>query len=144
MPQYVNEFTDTRTGVVTRDVVPWTVDTLKAHIADLRWQHETRGIMVGDWFVATERSERGTLIGMQLNVTINPQLVINYKPRGGSSTYLLNAGQVIRICQCAAWYIEACFATEKALCDAIDAGADLEAIAAFSDWPQTEFTEEAE
>ena len=114
---------------------------LKAKIAEERWRREEQGIMVGPYFVPTERIERGTILAMQFNAIFKPNLTINYKPKGTTETHVLNMTTVARLAECAAWYVEACFAVEKALCDLYDSGATKQQVldAMNAAWPQTMF-----
>jgi hypothetical protein len=124
-----------------RSMSSFYIPDLKAHIANIRWTKEEQGIMVGPYFVPTERIERGTILAMQFNAVFKPDIQINYKPKGTNQTHIINAATAIRLAECSAWYVEACFAVEKALCDAYDAGMPKDAVLALADtlWPQTQF-----
>lgn len=155
MPQAVNETTDAQTGVTTKTVVPWTAETLKAEITRQRYAREVGGITVGTQFVSTERDEIGHWNERRRNAdglsagdlrakADNPAGQYPYKPRGGPPV-ILSLTLTIRIHQCLKWYINTCFATEYQLYQQIDAGADLETVAASlaTAWPQTQFDEVA-
>lgn len=115
---------------------------LKNKIAKLRWDHETQGITIGDQPVSTLREEMPVWQGMLLDMTLQPgvRTEYEYKPRNGANV-VLTVEQVQRCYQCFAWYVSACFATERYLYGLIDAGTPLEQVEAMLDsvWPQTEF-----
>lgn len=155
MPQAVNEATNAQTGITTRTVVPWTAETLKAEISRQRYDREVGGIMVGAQFVSTNRDEIGHWNERRRNADAwaagdaaakadNPTGQYPYKPKGGSPV-ILTLARTVRIHQCLKWYINTCFATEYQLYQQIDAGADLETVAASlaTAWPQAQFDEVA-
>lgn len=120
------------------------VQTLKKAIAETRYQKEIGGIVVGTQPVSTNRDEMPIWQGMLLDISMRPGATpsYEYKPRGGENT-TLTPQQVGRVYECFAWYVQACFATERALCGMLDAGASIETVeAAVQDvntWPQTQF-----
>lgn len=118
------------------------VFALKSRLAALRYEKEVSGIMIGSQQVSTNRDEMPIWQGMLLDMTLRPGATssFEYKPRGGNNT-TLTAQQVQRVYECFAWYVQACFATERQLIAAIDAGAPLEQVEAMLDsvWPQTQF-----
>lgn len=116
----------------------------KQQIAETRYQKEIGGIVVGDQPVSTNRDEMPIWQGMLLDISMRPgqTATYEYKPRGGENT-TLTPQQVGRVYECFAWYVQACFATERALCGMLDAGASIEAVEAAlqnaNTWPQTSF-----
>ena len=129
---------------LSRSWEPWKSDpdALKARIAELRWQKESQGIYIGEQFVSTLREEMPVWQGMLLDIALRPGATteFEYKPRGGANV-VLSPQQVQRIYECFAWYVAACFATERTLVGAIDAGTPLPQVIAMLDtvWPQTQF-----
>jgi hypothetical protein len=115
---------------------------LKAKIAEIRYGKEIGGIVIGAQPVSTNRDEMPIWQGMLLDMTLRPGITssFEYKPRGGLNV-TLTAQQVQRVYECFAWYVQACFATERQLIAAIDAGTPLEQVEAMLDtvWPQTQF-----
>jgi hypothetical protein len=115
---------------------------LKDKIAAMRWDRETAGITIGTQPVSTLREEMPVWQGMLLDITLQPGVrsEYEYKPRNGANV-VLTPQQVQRCYQCFAWYVSACFATERYLCGLIDAGTPLEQVEAMLDtvWPQTQF-----
>lgn len=156
MPRFIHETTDARTGFTTAVVVPWDAASLKDHVAALRYERETMGIVVDGQPVSSERDEishwyprfsnaLGWLNKDPMSLAGNPSGVYPYKPRGGDPV-ILSAQQVVRCYDRLAWYVNACFASEKAICDAIDGAStseDFDAIADSLDqyWPSNEFTQ---
>lgn len=153
MPQAVDESTDARTGITTQTVIPWTADALKAEISRQRYEREIGGITVGSQFVSTERDEIGHWNERRRNadawaagdpaaIADNPSGVYPYKPKGGAPA-ILSLALTIRIHQCLKWYVNTCFAAEYQLYQMIDAGTDLETVAAalVTAWPQQQFDE---
>jgi hypothetical protein len=144
MARAINEQKDYSTGQVTTIEVPWTQDELKEHIGNWRWARETSGIIVGLQPVSTFRDEMPVWQGMLLDMERRPgeTTAFEYKPRGGENVTLTPA-QVSRVYECFAWYVAACFATERHLIGMIEQGADLSTVAAAAQnletWPQTSF-----
>ncbi len=157
MPRFTHETTDARTGVTTVVAVPWDAASLKEHVAAVRYERETMGLIVDNQFISSHRDEIGhwyprfsNAWGWLNNDPIsragNPDGIYPYKPRGGEPV-VLTAQQVVRFYDRLAWYINACFGAEKMICTAIDEAtseAELDAIAESIDqyWPPREFTQE--
>lgn len=118
------------------------VQNMKRKISALRYEKEIGGITVGEQPVSTNRDEMPIWQGMLLDMTMRPgaTATYEYKPRNGINT-TLTAQQVQRVYECFAWYVQACFATERQLIAAIDAGTPLEQVETMleSVWPQTQF-----
>jgi hypothetical protein len=115
---------------------------IKDKITQLRWDHETQGITIGTQPVSTLREEMPVWQGMLLDMTLQPgvRTAYEYKPRNGANV-VLTVQQVQRCYQCFAWYVSACFATERYLYGLIDAGTPIEQVEAMLEtvWPQTQF-----
>lgn len=143
-----NEAIDYATGQITVIEIPWTAPELLEQIAAWRWQRETAGITVGTQSVTTYREEMPVWLAMRANVQDRaaanaPESTYKYKPRGAEVTSTLTAAQVLRVYECFAWYVAACFETEAALQAMIAGGGDLNTVAAAAQnpatWPQTAF-----
>jgi hypothetical protein len=144
MAKAINEIKDFLTGQVTIIEIPWTKPELREQVANWRWARETAGITVGSQSVSTFREEMPVWLGMINDMSLRPgqTAAYEYKPRGGANV-TLSPTQVARIYECFAWYVAACFATERTLIQMIDAGADLSTVATAAQnnatWPQTSF-----
>lgn len=149
MPQAIHESTDFATGQVTQIIIPWTADTLRAEIADIRWQHEVAGFEIEGQLITTFRDERADWTERKLDAKerIEDGDVVfqyPYKPKGGVSFAAFTPIQVLRVCVLFKWYVNACFAIEEVLFARLDSGEDLDAIHADAmngaNWPQREFS----
>jgi hypothetical protein len=131
--------------VTNQDALPAFFDWL----SDQRWQKETGGITVGEQPISTHRDEAAHWLARYSDATrwllgdataraINPDGIYPYKPKHGEPVYL-SATQVVRAYLCQAWYVNACFAVEKAAADAVKGGADIGDVVASMQWPQTSF-----
>jgi hypothetical protein len=122
-------------------------EAMRLRIAEVRFQKETQGIVVGDQVVSTNRDEVHLWLGMLLDITLRPGVTASfeYKPRNGINTTLTPL-QVQRCYDCFAWYVQACFATERALIELLDSGTSLSVLHAMLEeaWPQTHFAAIAE
>lgn len=128
------------------DALASEVETQKvlAKLSDIRWQKESAGITVGDQPVSTLREEMPVWQGMLLEMTLRPGVTtaFEYKPRGGVKV-ILTVQQVQRIYSCFAWYVAACFATERYLALQIGTLTSEQILGlaeAESTWPQRTFT----
>ena len=90
---------------------------IKSKLAEIRFERESIGIVVGTQTVTTNRDEMPVWQGMLLDLSVfRPGVLLEYeyKPRGGTNT-TLTPTQVARCYECFAWYVGACFATERYL-----------------------------
>jgi hypothetical protein len=147
MPQFIHELKDFATGQVTQTIVPWTAETLRAEIADLRWQHETAGFSIEGQEVTTFRDERADWTERKLDAKERIEdgdvgFQYPYKPKGGVSFAVFTPIQVLRVCELFKWYVNACFVIEEVFFARIDSGEDLDTIHADAmngaNWPQRE------
>lgn len=142
MPQHVNEYTDARTGTVTRTEVPWTVDSAKERIKELRYAREIAGVIVGGVPISTERGDhRNTMLSLSLAGVQNPDMQVPFKLADGSFTVLSGAFAVVAW-QCGTSYVAQCFAVESEAAAAIEAAAsdsEIDAILAGLKWPEQTF-----
>ncbi|AMV35624.1 hypothetical protein VN12_26265 [Pirellula sp. SH-Sr6A] len=118
-------------------------ESLLIRLAEIRWMRESSGIRIGDQQVTTLREEMPVWQGMLLDITLRPgaTAAFEYKPRGGQNV-LLSPQQITRIYECFAWYVNACFATERSLVAQIGTISNsqiLDLANADSTWPQKQF-----
>lgn len=133
--------TFSKDGTFTNLRQAWTADSLREHIAEARYAAESGGIYVGEQLVTTNRDEMPVWQGMLLDAFVlrpGQQESYEYKPRGGTNT-TLTPSQVARCYECFAWYVGACFATERQLVAMLNAGADPETVYSSITWPQRNF-----
>jgi hypothetical protein len=145
MPRAINEAKNYITGHTVAVPIQWMPEELRAAIAEWRFGRETMGITIGSQPITTNRDEMGIWLGMMDDITRRPGATsaIEYRPRDGSNVTLTPA-QVTRVVDCFKWYVAACFATERALNEAITAEQlDLSTIAIMAQnpatWPQRQF-----
>ncbi len=115
-----------------------------ARLSQIRWQKESAGITVGEQPVSTLREEMAIWQGMLLDMTLRPGATTSfeYKPRGGANV-TLSAQQVQRVYMCFAWYVAACFATERQIALQIGTLTNEQVLAMAENdatWPQRAFT----
>lgn len=125
------------------DVAPIIEKKLRNQLALIRYAKEVAGITVGTQPVTTFRDEMPVWQGMLLDMTLRPGATTSfeYKPRGGANV-TLTPQQVGRIYECFAWYVNACFATERYLASQIGTltAEQIEGLAnTDSTWPQRQF-----
>jgi hypothetical protein len=118
-------------------------ESLLIRLAEIRWMRESSGIRVGTQEVTTLREEMPVWQGMLLDITLRPGATVafEYKPRGGVNV-TLTSQQVTRIYECFAWYVNACFATERSLVAQIGTISNsqiLDLANSDSTWPQKQF-----
>lgn len=141
MPQAINESTNALTGVVTTEVIPWTVEDAKQRVKELRLQAETAGVIVNGIPISTERGDhRNTMLSLALAGSQNPVLQVPFKRADGTFTAMSGAFAA------SAWafgqsYVAQCFGVEAAASAAIDAAesdAEIDAILDGLQWPNRE------
>ena len=127
-------------------------DGVRQFVSNARYVAETGGIYVGNQFISTERDEIGHWFPRFYNAMMwlngdariratNPDGLYPFKPKNHPPT-VLTAEQVLRVYECMAWFINACFAAEATLYGRLDANEPLDVIidATPAAWPQREFT----
>jgi len=141
MPAAINETTNAVTGETTQVVIPWTAETAKERLKELRFR-ETAGVIVDGVPISTERGDhRNTMLSLALAGSQSPSLQVPFKLTNGSFTVM--SGSFAS----AAWqfgqsYVAQCFAVEGAASAAIDAAqsdADIDAMFDGLEWPSQEF-----
>ena len=126
-------------GTVTNTRQRWTASELRQYLADARYEAESAGITVGNQPVSTFREEMPVWLGMLIDMQSGVgQSHYEYKPRGGQNV-VLTPQQVLRCYQCFAWYVAACFATERQLAAMLDSGTDPEVVYGLIEWPHRNF-----
>lgn len=115
---------DEATGEFTRPEVPepiLSVDELKALAASLRWRKETGGITVGGSPIDTSRESQAMINGAYNLAMDDPDALIRFKSPAGFVT--LDSATMIAIGREVGRHVQACFALEADVVDAIEAGA---------------------
>jgi len=143
MPAAINETTNAVTGETTQVVIPWTAETAKERLKELRYIRETAGVIVDGVPISTERGDhRNTMLSLALAGSQNPSMQVPFKLADGAFTFMSGAFAS------AAWqfgqsYVAGCFAKEGAASAAIDAAqsdAEIDAIFDGLEWPGQEFS----
>ncbi len=105
-----------------------TLDELKgrmlAALADVRYRHETGGVMINGSLVKTDRESQATITGAYARATTNPATVIEWKADNGFVT--LDAAAIIHFGGAVFDHVQGCFARERALSELIDAAATID------------------
>lgn len=91
-----------------------------AALAALRFQKETAGILINGAKVKTDRESQGALTGAYTSLKNGLLTGIDWKAEGGVWVSLTLA-QVEPLAQAVAAHVQACFSTEKAHAQAIEA-----------------------
>ena len=90
---------------------------LTAYAADARWRYETGGIVVAGLTVPTDRASQQMIAGMLATVQLDPAATIRFKAGGGFAT--LDAAQVIAIARAVGAHVQAAFAREADVIEAL-------------------------
>lgn len=93
---------------------------LPAHAANQRWRLEVGGINVNGMPVDTSRESQALIHGAFSLAQISSEARFRFK--AGDQFLSLNAAQIIAIGQAVAEHVQACFAWEAAVLEAISAG----------------------
>lgn len=93
---------------------------LKAHAAARRYAREVGGIVVGGVSIDTSRESQAKIAGAHAYVQASPAATVDFKATSGWVT--LTAATVTAIALAVAAHVQACFAAEKTVDAAIDAG----------------------
>lgn len=134
----INESRDAVTGVITTEVIPWTVEAAKQRLKELRLDHETAGVIVDGIPVSTERGDhRNTMLSLALAGSQNPSLQVPFKLADGSFTVMSGAFAT------SAWafgqsYVAQCFGVEaqaSAAIDAAESDVEIDSILDGLQWP---------
>lgn len=102
------------------DIPPPTSEELKALAATLRWQREAGGVTVQGAVIDTSRESQALINGAFNLAKDDPDTIIRFKAAAGFVT--LDAATMIAIGRAVAHHVQACFAQEGDVVDAIEAG----------------------
>lgn len=110
---------------------------MQAQVRELRWQHETGGIMVGEVPIRTDEKSQAKIAGAVSLFDNDPTLLsVAWEAQPGLFA-TLDEATVRAVGVAVGRHIQACFARSKELCEAI-AAADREALLALDlteGWP---------
>ena len=143
MPAAIHEKTNAVTGETLQFVIPWTAETAKERLKELRFARETAGVVVDGVPISTERGDhRNTMLSLALAGSQSPSMQVPFKLADGS--FIVMSGAFAS----AAWqfgqsYVAQCFSVEGAASAAIDAAqsdAEIDAIFGGLEWPGQEFS----
>ena len=119
-------FTDLRTEE--------TFDRLKAafiaHVADLRYQHETSGVSLFGSMIKTDRESQATITGAWVKAKEDPTTTINWKAENGFT--VLDAPTIIAAGDAVFGHVQACFTKEASLLEAAERATAVEDLAALN------------
>lgn len=107
-------------------------------LADLRWQHETGGIVAAGLPVRTDRESQSLLTGAYAKAARDPQFAVRWKVAAGSF-FTLDAATILALGDAVSAHVQACFAHEETLTDEVLGAADhdaLDAVDLESGWPE--------
>ncbi len=99
---------------------PPTADVLRAYSAAARFAKETGGIKVGNAPIATDRESQAMITGALAGAQLNPNITAAWKTTSGFVT--INAAQINAIATAVLAHVQACFAAEQQVDDAITSG----------------------
>jgi len=108
-----------------------------AALAAHRYEIETAGISFGGTTIPTDRQTCAILTGAYVQAAGNPAFAIKFKSPDGTFSPI-NAAQILAVGDAVTAHVQACFARESDLADAINAAQDFAALAAIdtgSGWP---------
>lgn len=128
VPDAVEIADDVFSGFVPDDAGGWTPPAaaaptpadLRSHAASVRFAVETGGVSVGGAAIDTSRDSQAMIAGALAYVRASEAASVEFKAASGWVT--LSAGEVKAIALAVAGHVQACFATERAIDDAIAAG----------------------
>lgn len=109
-----------------------------AELASLRYTKETAGIAFGGATIPTDRQTCSILTGAYVQAAGNAAFAIKFKSPDGTFTPI-NAAQIIAVGNAVTAHVQACFAHESDLADAIKAArtfAELAAVDMTAGWPK--------
>lgn len=95
-------------------------DELKAYAASKRFLVETSGVTIGDCHIDTTRESQALITGAVVYVQTTGAGTVQFKAKSGWID--LTAQQVQTIATTVATFVQACFAAERTIDEAINAG----------------------
>lgn len=96
---------------------------LLARLADVRYQHETGGIVVNGAEVKTDRESQGTITGAYARAISDPATTVKWKADNGFVT--LDADAIKMFGGAVFDHVQGCFAREAELTDLVNAAEDV-------------------
>jgi len=111
---------------------------IKTRLAAHRYQIETDGLVIGGSVVRTDRESQATVTGAKTFSDIDPAAVVNWKSAEGWTA--IDRATIIALASAVGSHVQTCFSRERALAEAIDSAADIEALQAidiYAGWPET-------
>lgn len=109
-----------------------------AALADIRWQHEAGGILIGGAAIKTDAASQAKLTAAYVQAMQNDEeFIVRWKVENGQFV-TLDAATIIAVGDAVTAHVQACFAHEDALTTAILAAEDHEALDAIdigAGWP---------
>lgn len=100
--------------------------TAISKIAELRYQYETGGVVVGGRTVSTARDSQSMISGAFCYSLASPDTLVQFKTLNGWVS--LTSEEIKGIALVVGNHVQHCFAVEKTHCDNINALSDVEAI----------------
>jgi hypothetical protein len=91
-----------------------------AHIARVRYQHETAGITIDGVTIDTHRDSQALITAAALSAVMDPTYLCIWKARSGPAT--LTAAQIINIATAIREHVQTCFDRECQLLTALAEG----------------------
>lgn len=119
-PRYIEDGEAVRQEYDVIDIPPPTLEELKDMAAALRWQKETGGVTVQGAAIDTSRESQALINGAFNLAKDDPDTIIRFKAAAGFVT--LDASTMIAIGRAVAHHVQACFAKEGDVVEAIEAG----------------------
>lgn len=114
----------------TRRELPVIKNDLAAKIASRRYEAETAGIIHCGTRISTSRESQAQIINSLANLTRNPSGTINFKGRDAWLT--LDLAGMTALADAVDRHVQACFAAERQLLDALAEVSSFEALMTFS------------
>lgn len=100
-------------------------DSKLAEIAEMRWREETKGITLLDGTaIKTDRESQSLLTGAAFYVSMNPEVLIDWKADG--KWVKLNKDQLLAIADVVRQHVQNCFSKEKILAERINSCSSIE------------------
>ncbi|MFN3347430.1 DUF4376 domain-containing protein [Pseudorhodoplanes sp.] len=93
--------------------------SLRAYAAGARWRKETAGLAVGSFHVATDDRSKALIQGAYLQAQRDPAFTAQWKTASGSFV-TITAAAIEAVALAVAAHIQACFAKEAEVVQAID------------------------
>lgn len=96
------------------------ISRLLEHAKNRRWEKEVGGIVVNGSLIATDRESQAMLTGAAAMAQIDTSFTAMWKSADGTFTEL-GAGQIIALARAVGKHVQACFAMEAAVNEAVKA-----------------------